>query len=109
MNVIPCRIERQGDTVHAQVAGSGCLNLPFAAATGEFVLGVRPEHLGDAVIVHASLPGNDTAVSLRLATAGTPRLAPGAPLRRKPQPSGLHLFERSGRALHAPAAEETVA
>ncbi|HET7867770.1 MAG TPA: sn-glycerol-3-phosphate ABC transporter ATP-binding protein UgpC [Burkholderiaceae bacterium] len=127
MNFIPCRIERQGDTVHAQVAGSGSVSLPFAAATGEFVLGVRPEHLeptdeggltavtqavehlGDAVIVHALLAGSDTAVSLRLATAGAPRLAPGAPLRLKPQPSGLHLFERNGRALHAPAAEETVA
>jgi len=127
MNFIPCRIEREGEAVRAQVAGSGSLDLPFAAAPGEFVLGVRPEHLeptnegglnavtqavehlGDAIIVHALLAGSDTAVSLRLPTGGTHRLAAGAPLRLQPQRSGLHLFERNGRALHAPLAAETVA
>jgi multiple sugar transport system ATP-binding protein len=127
MNFIPCHIERSGDGMRAQVTGSGSLDLPFAAATGEFVLGVRPEHLeptnegglaavtqavehlGDAIIVHALLAGSDTAVSLRLPTAGAPRLTAGTPLRLQPQRSGLHLFERDGRALHAPVIEETVA
>jgi hypothetical protein len=44
-----------------------------------------------------------------LPTGGTRRLAAGAPLRLRPQRSGLHLFERNGRALHAPSTEETVA
>jgi ABC-type sugar transport system ATPase subunit len=113
--------------VRAQVPGSGSLDLPFAAAPGDFVLGVRPEHLepanegglnattqavehlGDAIIVHALLAGSDTPVSLRLPTDGAPPLAEGAPLRLQPQGGGLHLFERNGRALHAPSAAETVA
>jgi multiple sugar transport system ATP-binding protein len=127
MNFIECRIERSGTHTQAQVAGSGSWELPFAAAPGDFVLGVRPEHLepapngglsavtqavehlGDAIIVHALLAGSDTPVSMRLPPAGAPRLAAGEALRLQPQGGFVHLFERGGRALHAPAAEETAA
>jgi multiple sugar transport system ATP-binding protein len=127
MNFIDCRIERSGERTLAQVDGSGSIDLPFAAAPGDFVLGVRPEHLepapsgglaaltqavehlGDAIIVHATLAGADTPVSLRLPTAGAPKLAAGATLRLQPQGGYVHLFDRKGRALHAPAIEETTA
>ena len=105
-----------------EAAGAGLIELPLPsggrpAGADELVLGVRPEHLGvaradeglaarievlehlgDALIVHASLRGSRESVSLRLA-ADHPGLAAGQDIGLVPMAAHALLFDGSGRAL----------
>ncbi|HNW62469.1 MAG TPA: sn-glycerol-3-phosphate ABC transporter ATP-binding protein UgpC [Piscinibacter sp.] len=105
-----------------EAAGAGLIELPLPAGgrpagADEMVLGVRPEHLGvaradeglaarievlehlgDALIVHASLRGSRESVSLRLA-ADHPGLAAGQDIGLVPLAAHTLMFDGSGRAL----------
>ena len=105
-----------------EASGAGLIELPLPAGgrpspADELVLGVRPEHLsvvradeglaarievlehlGDALIVHASLRGSRESVALRLA-ADHPGLASGQEIGLVPHAAHALLFDGSGRAL----------
>ena len=105
-----------------EAAGTGLIELPLPAGgrpagADDLVLGVRPEHLsvvradeglaarievlehlGDALIVHASLRGSHESVALRLA-ADHPGLAAGQEIGLVPHAAHALLFDGSGRAL----------
>jgi len=109
-------------TMKFEAGGAGLIELPLPAGgrpsgTDDLVLGVRPEHLGvaradeglaarievlehlgDALIVHASLRGSRESVALRLA-ADHPGLAAGQDIGLVPMAAHALLFDGSGRAL----------
>jgi multiple sugar transport system ATP-binding protein len=126
MNFIPCTAESgTGDALRLSVAGAGRVQLPQArrpaGSSNELVLGIRPEHLdltttqgeglaariallehlGDSIIVHATLRGTDNTVALRLSTAHAD-LSAGQEVGLVPQPSRALLFNPGGQALAAP-------
>jgi multiple sugar transport system ATP-binding protein len=120
MNFVEGLAADTGTGLHLQVHGAGAVPLPTgAAAPGEsLTLGVRPEHLalcregegwaaridlvehlGDALIVHASLRGDGhEPLALRLAP-GHAELAVGQSVGLRPDPQHLLLFDTQGRAL----------
>ncbi|MBL8697977.1 MAG: sn-glycerol-3-phosphate ABC transporter ATP-binding protein UgpC [Alphaproteobacteria bacterium] len=119
MNLLPGRLDGDGRITLGDgqlLAMPSSLARRGAAATGEILLGVRPEHLhpasggaailqGRAVVVEPL--GSDTMVSLDI--AGTPliaRLPPrlvrraGEPVALGAEPGNLHLFDKAtGRRL----------
>ncbi|MBX3620575.1 MAG: sn-glycerol-3-phosphate ABC transporter ATP-binding protein UgpC [Rhizobacter sp.] len=121
MNFIPCTAEAgAGDAIQLRVGPAGTLRLPaarVAPAAGELVLGVRPEHLGltrvedgiaaridllehlgDSIIVHATLRGTDNTVALRLGTAHA-ELSAGQDVGLAPLPARALLFHPGGQAV----------
>jgi multiple sugar transport system ATP-binding protein len=119
MNFIPCTAEA-GDALQLSVGQAGRLHLPQARpalSSSELVLGIRPEHLqltaageglaariallehlGDSIIVHATLRGTDNTVALRLSGAHS-ELSAGQEVGIAPQPAHAFLFNPGGQAL----------
>jgi len=121
MNFIPCVAAAAGaDTVQLRVEQAGTLSLPGGLPSGastQLVLGIRPEHLGvgrveqglaarvdllehlgDSIIVHATLRGTDNTVSLRL-PADHEGLGAGQDIGLVPQAARALLFTDGGSAL----------
>jgi len=122
MNFIRGQALAAGSTsMKFEAHGAGLVDLPLPAAGrptgGDLVLGIRPEHLsvgrvddglaariellehlGDSLIVHASLDGSQEPLSLRLA-ADHAGLAVGQRVGLLPQSAHALLFDASGRAI----------
>ncbi|GAB4560253.1 MAG: sn-glycerol-3-phosphate ABC transporter ATP-binding protein UgpC [Rhizobacter sp.] len=121
MNFIACTADAgRGEQIELRVDQAGTVTLPGRCPThesGPLVLGIRPEHLaltrvgdglaaridllehlGDSLIVHASLRGSSNTVSLRL-PAGEPGLSAGQDIGLVPLAAHALLFNASGQAL----------
>jgi multiple sugar transport system ATP-binding protein len=121
MNFIPCEAEvGTGGALQLRVDQAGALSLPGTwppLSSNKLVLGIRPEHLsltraedglaaridllehlGDSLIVHATLRGSRNTVSLRL-PADHPGLGAGQDIALAPQAAHTLLFSDSGQAL----------
>jgi len=121
MNFIPCTAAADGaSSLQLRVDSAGSLSLPGglpAGTSAQLVLGIRPEHLGigrveqglaarvdllehlgDSIIVHATLRGTNHTVSLRV-PADHASLGTGQDIGLVPQASRALLFNDSGSAL----------
>ncbi|SHN00001.1 ABC transporter ATP-binding protein [Rhizobacter sp. OV335] len=121
MNFIPCVAAAAGSgAVQLRVEQAGTLSLPGglpSGASAQLVLGIRPEHLGigrvenglaarvdllehlgDSIIVHATLRGTANTVSLRV-SADHEGLGAGQDIGLVPQASRALLFNDNGAAL----------
>jgi multiple sugar transport system ATP-binding protein len=112
--------ERAERGVRLRVDPAGVVDVPGAlstAASGPLMLGIRPEHLGvtrvedglaaridllehlgDSVLVHATLRGTDNTVSVRV-PASQAGLRAGLDVGLAPHPSQVLLFSEAGEAL----------
>jgi len=115
MNLLRGRLRREGGAAAVEVNGT---RLPVPATVGgadgsEVVFGVRPEHLGlttapDSVavavkvveqtgidsLVFADFAGNELCALFRERQS----LTPGQPIRLRPQPEAIHLFDAASGA-----------
>jgi multiple sugar transport system ATP-binding protein len=121
MNFIPCTADAgNGQGVQLHVDSAGSVSLPGRCPTldaNTLVLGIRPEHLaltrsgdgfaaridllehlGDSLIVHATLRGTQNTVSLRL-PADQEGLSAGQDVGLVPLAAHALLFSSSGQAL----------
>ncbi|MBC7957380.1 MAG: TOBE domain-containing protein, partial [Cytophagales bacterium] len=121
MNFIPCTADASdGQSLQLRVDSAGTVSLRCRCptlASNELVLGIRPEHLGltrsgdglaaridqlehlgDSLIVHATLRGTHNTVSLRL-PADHPGLSAGQDIGLAPLAAHALLFSSSGQAL----------
>ncbi|CAN7328232.1 ABC transporter ATP-binding protein [Rhizobacter sp. LjRoot28] len=121
MNFIPVTAhEPAGQGVRLRVEPAGVVDVPGALAmapSGPLMLGIRPEHLGvtrveeglaaridllehlgDSVLVHATLRGTSNTVSVRV-PANQPGLSAGLDIGLAPLGSQVLLFGESGEAL----------
>jgi multiple sugar transport system ATP-binding protein len=122
MNFIRCTADAStGDALRLRVEQAGSVSLPGVrpefVSPKDVVLGIRPEHLGltrpesglaarvdllehlgDSLIVHATLRGTDNTVSLRL-PADHPGLSAGQDIGIAPLAARALLFNESGQAL----------
>ncbi len=121
MNFIHCTANSGGfNAVQLRVDQAGTLNLPGTLpfnSIEKLVLGIRPEHLtvtrvenglaaridllehlGDSLIVHATLRGTDNPISLRL-SADHAGLGAGQDIGIQPQPARALLFDAAGQAV----------
>src|SRR5688572_27842539 len=119
MNFLRCSALSSDGATLLRVDEAGTVELAGTpgAAHVELTLGIRPEHLalarpddglaarvdlvehlGDGLIVHASLRGSRQPLALRLPPehAG---LAPGSEIGVRMQPERVHLFDENGRVL----------
>jgi multiple sugar transport system ATP-binding protein len=116
MNFIAAHAAARDGTGTRLQTGGGDLRVPLAVE-GDCVLGVRPddlqvvaagqglaarvdlvEHLGDLVIVYATLAGSGEPLAIKQ----LPGLAPpamGATVGLLPDPARLYLFDADGRCL----------
>jgi len=122
MNFIPAAVAQKSATgVTLKVGGAGSplvLPTPLAKDAREVVLGVRPEHLhvvaasegipakvdllehlGDSVIVYASVPGSDQMVVAK-APGGVRLPQAGELIGLKPDDGACHIFAPSGESLY---------
>ncbi len=119
MNLLPVQASAAPGGGSLLALGAGSLRVPHAAH-GALTLGVRPdhialaapgsglrarielvEHLGDAVIAHASLGAGLPSLTLRLAPEQI-RPAAGDAVGLLIQAERVHLFDAAGLALAAP-------
>jgi len=121
MNFIACTPGgATGDTLQLVAGEAGTVSWPGKLPTpapSKLVLGIRPEHLtvtrveqglaaridlvehlGDTLIVHATLRGSDNTVSLRL-PADHEGLSAGLDIGLSPQTERARLFDGDGQAL----------
>ena len=121
MNFIACTADAgDGRSVQLRVDQAGTVTLPGRCESldsNALVLGIRPEHLaltrsgdglaaridllehlGDSLIVHATLRGSNNTVSLRL-PAGEPGLSAGQDIGLAPLAAHALLFSASGHAV----------
>jgi len=112
--------ERAGGGTRLRVDPAGAIDVPGAfamAPSGPLMLGIRPEHLGvtrveeglaaridllehlgDSMLVHATLRGTDNTVSIRVPASHT-GLRAGVDIGLAPQSSQVLLFGAAGEAL----------
>ena len=112
--------ERAGGGTRLRVDPAGAIDVPGAfamAPSGPLMLGIRPEHLGvtrveeglaaridllehlgDSMLVHATLRGTDNTVSIRVPASHT-GLRAGVDIGLAPQSSQVLLFSAAGEAL----------
>ena len=112
--------ERAGGGTRLRVDPAGAIDVPGAfamAPSGPLMLGIRPEHLGvtrveeglaaridllehlgDSMLVHATLRGTDNTVSIRVPASHT-GLRAGVDIGLSPQSSQVLLFSAAGEAL----------
>ena len=130
MNVLAGSAELVGAQVRIGGAGAGFL-LPAATLTSDargrlaevLQVGIRPEaltvtpgasssagwsaridvieHLGDTVLLYASVPGIETPVSLKLSAEEGAHLKVSQEVTLHPKAGALHLFDGQGRRLGA--------
>jgi len=121
MNFIPCTVARRdADNILLSVGKQGSVALKGQLARnpdGQILLGVRPEHLeiakdgpgipatvdllehlGDSVIVYATVPGSDQIVTVKVA-GNNYNLKAGDAVSLRPAQGVCHLFAQSGQSL----------